>query len=859
MQVAPAAGPLADGRALPLRFERNDGQAAAPVRYLARGGGYTLFLTPDGMVWSLAGAPRMAVRLRFAGAVAAPRIEGRRPLPEKRHYLTGGDPAAWRTDVPVFDEVTYRALYDGIDLVFHAGRDRPEYDFVVRPGARPEVIELRIDGATATINARGDLVLASGGRELVQRAPVIYQDIDGQRVSVAGRFVLRAPDRIGFEIAAYDATQALVIDPVISYATTFGGGGVDIGRATAVNATGIYMTGETASTVDFPATFGAVQSSTGGGSTDAFVVKLNPNGSGVQYATYLGGNGDDVGNSIAIDSAGNAYVTGQTTSANFPTQGTVDTVCGTGSDCNGGLADAFVAKLNTAGSALVFSTYLGGSAADSGAAIAVDSAGNAYVGGETASGGFPTAAPFQPAIGGARDGFVTKVSGTTGAMMYSTFLGGASDDGVTAIAVDGSGSAYVTGVTFSSGFPKTSGVFQETAPGFGDAFVAKLNPAGNSLAYSTYLGGASFERAFGIAVDGSGNAYVTGSTTSIDFPTQNPLQVLHASGGVTRDAFVTRLNATGTALTYSTFLGGEGIDVGNAIAVDVSGNAFVAGQTVSPDFPVRNAMQGYLIGESDAFVAHLSESGALIYSTFLGGAGADTAFGIALDTANVAHLAGQTSRAGASQAPDSQIADLYAGSNTLIPFPSVGAIQGSLRGDGDAFMARVATTLSADLAVTKIDNSTSTVIVGQPYTSTVTVTNKGPNSANEIVLVDSYPVSFEEPLSMTVNDATPSQGSCEIDLRVVVCALGTLAGNAAATVALTYVPAEASPHTRVALVARASESDPDATNNLASITTRVVTTGSGGGAIDAAWLIGVVLAVWSGRRRRVRAQICSTL
>lgn len=835
-----------DLRSVSLHFERNDGQAAAPVRYLARGRDYTVFLTPDAVVWSLGGEQRAAVRLGFADARAAARIEGHRPRPEKHHYLLGNDAATWRRNVPVFDEVRYRALYDGVDLVFHSRRDVPEYDFVVQPGARPEAIGFVVEGATPGINAHGDLVLESGAHTLVQRAPLVYQEIDGRRVNVDGRFVLRAPRRVGFEIAHYDPAYPLVIDPVISYATMLGGGGADIGRAVAVNATGIYVTGETDS-IDFPAKFGAVQESTAG-NTDVFVVKLNPSGTSIHYATYLGGGGDDVGNGIAIDTAGNAYFTGETTSADFPLQNPRDSVCGTGSSCNGGLADAFVAKLNTTGTALSFSTYHGGSATDSAAAIAVDSAGNAYVGGETA-GGLAMSAAFQVSIGGSVDGFVSKFS-STGTLTYSTYLGGASDDSITGIAVDGAGSAYVTGVTFSNDFPKTGGAYQETAAGAGDAFVTKLNAAGNALSYSTYLGGTSFERGFAIAVDGSGNAYVTGATTSLDYPTLNPAQAAQASGGITRDAFVTKFNSTGTALGYSTYLGGEGIDVGNAIAVNASGAAFVVGQTVAPDFPTTHAMQGFLLGDSDAFAASLSNTGTLVYATYLGGAGVDAAFGVALDSADVAHITGQTWRAGTSQGGTSQIDDLYAGSDTLLPFPSVSALQGSLRGDSDAFIARIATTLSADLAVTKVDNSTSSVIVGQPYSSTVTVANNGPNTADEIVLVDSYPVSFDEPLSLAVSAAVPSQGTCTVDGKVVVCALGALATGGSATVAVTYVAAEPSPHTRVAFIARASESDPAATNNFASVTTRIVTSGSGGGIVDMLWL--AVLAVAAARSRQAR-------
>ena len=827
---------------VPVRFERNDGQVHPEVHYLTRGRGYTLFLTGTEAVLSLAGdraagQPAAVVRMRFVGADPEVPVRGVAAQTEKRNYLIGNDPARWHTNVPTFSDVAYDHLYPGVDLVFHSARQALEYDFIVKPGTRPETITMQITGGELHIDERGNLVINAGGRELVQQAPLVYQVIDGKRELVTGRFILKDNSHVGFQVAAYDAARELVIDPVISYSTLYGGSGDDSGKAIAVNTTGIYITGETDS-IDFPTSTGTFQPLEAA-NTEAFVVKLDSFGASVQYSTYLGGNDDDSGAGIAVDSSGNAIVTGATLSADFPTLNANDSICGSGSSCDGGVSDAFVTKLNAAGDGLVFSTFLGDSAEDSGTAIAVDTTGNAYVGGQTFSGGFPKQSAYQSTYGGSGDGFVSKFS-STGLLTYSTFLGGSNEDSVSGIAVDGVGSAYVTGVTFSTDFPKTAGAFQQTQSGAGDAFVTKFSTAGNSVTYSTYLGGINFDRGFGIGVDASGNAYVTGATVSVDFPTANPVQSAHATGGTTRDAFITKVNSTGTDLTWSTFIGGDGTDVGNAIAVSSAGLAFVAGQTLAPDFPVSNAMQPYLLGSSDAFVVGMTSAGALSYATYLGGTGTDLASGIALDAANVAHIVGQAARPDTTPLTTNQIADAYAGSDA-VTFPSVQALQSSLRGTSDAFIARIATTSSADLKVTKTDNSISSVIAGTAYTSTVTVTNNGPNIANDIVVVDTQPISFDLPLPLTVNSASASQGTCSEADNVVVCNLGNLTSGASATVDLSYTPDTAGDYTRTALIVRALESDPVLDDNLATIVTRVVSSGGGGGAMPP-----VLLAILGG-------------
>src|SRR5713101_2379850 len=643
---------------LPLPFETNLGQTDSEVKFLARGAGYTVFLTPSEAVLVLRSpqtsdqtpAPVVArldrrargqreretrpqraatvVRLGLVGANPDPGVVGLEPLSGKANYFTGNDPQKWRTGIPTYAKVRYRDVYPGVDVVYYGAQQQLEYDFVVAPGADPTRIRLAVTGAEAlSVDAAGDLVLQTASGALRLHKPLIYQVRDGVRQEIAGGYVLLGKDRVGFRVAAYDTGRPVVIDPVLSYSTYLGGGSSDIGYGIAVDSAGnAYVTGTTFSS-DFP-TVNALQP-TRHGYYDAFVAKLNPAGSALVYFTYLGGRSQDYGYGIAVDSAGNAYVTGTTFSSDFPTVNALRPGLS-------GSADAFVAKLNAAGSALVYSTFLGGSdfvfltefglayAYDSGSAIAVDSAGNAYVTGTTPAFDFPTVNALQPTLAGFANAFVAKLNPAGSALVYSTFLGGssgscdeygfcypASDDGL-GIAVDSTGNAYVTGTTPSPDFP-TVNALQPTLHGYYDAFVAKLNAAGSALVYSTYLGGSDYDSGYGIAVDSAGNAYVSGTTSSSDFPTASPLQP--ALGGY-QDAFVAKLDPAGSALVYSTYLGGSyhfcdeyGFcygDYGRGIAVDGAGSAYVTGATFASDFPTVNALQPTLRGASNAFVAKIS-------------------------------------------------------------------------------------------------------------------------------------------------------------------------------------------------------------------------------------------------------------
>jgi hypothetical protein len=451
---------------------------------------------------------------------------------------------------------------------------------------------------------------------------------------VEGEYVLLGGGEVGFQAGPYDRTRALVIDPVLTYSSFLGGAADDAITAMALDAAGnIYVAGWTSST-DLPAV-NARQTASGGG-VDAFVAKLDPSGKNLIYATYLGGRYEDRASGIAVDSTGYAVVTGWTQSPTFPQANAVQSALR-------GSRDAFVAKLNAQGSALIFGTFLGGGGVDRGNAVAVDASGNIYVAGATSSVDFPVLAAFRASNRGQQDAFLVKLT-PSGSFVYSTYLGGERDDSANAVAVDAAGNAYIGGGTNSPDFP-VAGALQASNRGGQDGFIAKLAPSGSSLVYSTYLGGSAGITGFpeevdGIAVDSGGNAYVAGVTSSADFPVVNPFQA--AFGGY-YDAFAARLNASGSALVYSTYLGGSSADSAAAIAIDGAGNAYIAGATLSVNFPVSSALQSRNSGVYNAFAAKLSASGgSLLFGTYLGGESSDAAKAVAVDSGGNFYLAGQT-------------------------------------------------------------------------------------------------------------------------------------------------------------------------------------------------------------------------
>ena len=678
---------------LPLSFEANRGQTDSQVRYLARGPGYTFFLTPTEAVMALknrqparsdesqeTGEPgRSMMRMKLVGGNPNPQITGSDPLPGTSNYFIGNDPKKWRTNIPHYRKVHYHTVYPGIDLVFYGNPRQLQYDFIIAPGADPETITLAFEGTDRLeIDAAGNLILHIPGGQVIQHPPIIYQEIDGVRQAIPGGYVARGTHQVAFNVAEHDPSLPLIIDPVLVYSTYLGSAGTERGNAIAVDATGnAYVTGETDSD-GFPGTAGSAIQAARGGLTDAFVTKLNAEGSAIVYSTYLGGAGTDRGLGIAVDGTNNAYITGVTDSDNFPTENAFQ-------GAREGLTDAFVTKINAAGSALLYSSYLGGSLDDQGNAIAVDSGDNVYVTGWTESGGataFPTTGgSFDETFKGVRDAFVSKFDPTqviaADTLVYSTFLGGTESDEGRGIAVDAALRAYVTGVTDSGAvtpFPTSVGAFDTTGNGGTDAFVTRLDNAGATLEYSTFLGGAQDDRGNDITVDTGNNAYVTGETGSADFPTT--VGAFNTILGTIPDAFVTKVNATGSALVYSTYLGGNGTDRGFGIALDGVGNAYVTGETGSTNFPTSGSpFQAVLSVAPDAFVTKLNATGtALVYSSYLGGSQNDIGHAIAVDPLDNAYVTGETASGGA----------------VVTPFPTTaGAFDTTFNDIIDAFVAKV--------------------------------------------------------------------------------------------------------------------------------------------------------------------------
>ncbi len=668
---------------LPLSFEANYGQTDAQVKFLSRAGGYSLFLTRDEAVFawsgrnakksppqglkpaSLAGSSGTAKAMPFprirpaakstAGGVLRMKLRNANPTAEVTgveelagagNCFIGNDPAKWRTNVPTYTKVKYEGIYSGIDLVYYGNQRQLEYDFIVAPGADPRRIQFDVRGAKRIRrDEHGDLVLKTGEGEIRWHKPIVYQEKNGARHEIAARYAITDTNRVVFEVAKYDVGRPLYIDPLI-------------------------------------------------------------------YSTYLGGSGDDEGYGIAVDNAGNAYVTGQTASTDFPTTNPLQ-------PGYGGNGDAFVTKLNANGSALMYSTYIGGSGGDVGFGIAVDSGDNAYVTGYTGSTDFPTMNPLQPSCGGNGDAFVTKINSNESALDYSTYLGGTGADIGAGIAVDGAGNAYVTGQTNSTDFP-TINPLQPANGGGNDAFVSKINASGSALVYSTYLGGGSDEDdpfgqplSAGIAVDSAGNAYVTGQTYSTNFPiTPGAFQTFCAGGqgpcAWYGDAFVSKLNPTGSALVYSTYLGGVGRDSGYGIAVDSAGDAYVTGQALAMGFPssfpvTPGAFQTTCNNNCvDSFVTRIDHSGSvLVYSTFLGGWGGDRlenwAHGIAADGSGNAYVIGKTQS---------------------IHFPTKNPLQAANAGGYDAFVAKIDVRA---VTTTTLSSSPNPSTYGQAVTFTAAV------------------------------------------------------------------------------------------------------------------------------------------
>lgn len=734
---------------LPIYFEPNLGQTDSQVKFIARGSGVTTFLTATEAVFSLPtgdfGLPngkesikrvgyadladweqralrispwnafgrsasslgpttqtprspqsaienrRSVISMKLVGSNLNAMIDGLDRLPGISNYFIGNDPKKWQTNIPHYAKVRYRNVYRGIDLSYYGSPQELEYDFILAPGASLQAIQLDFDGADhVEVAGNGALLVNTTRIQLRHKAPRIYQEDSGGQKRIDGGFVVRSGGKVGFETKPFDVARAVIIDPVIEYSTFLGGSNIDQANSIAVHNGSAYVAGYTIST-DFPSTAGSFRRTLAGNSTyDVVVTALNPGGSALLFSTYFGGDRDDFGAGVAVDLSGSVIVTGRTTSSNLPTTaGALDTSYNGGS-CFGGspCEDAFVVKLNSTGSALQYSTYLGGTSNDAGWGLTVDASGNAFVTGGTESSNFPrTAGAFQQNLSGTRDAFVAKLSSDGRSLIFATYLRGSEIDQGNGIAIDKFGNAYIAGNTASANFPTTAGViqpaYQPGACGFpssapcNDVFIAKLNPAGSSLIYSTLLGGSSGDVGYGIAVDDVGNVLATGLALSSNFPTTPALFATPAAPG-----FVAKLNPTATELIYSI----QGVG-GNSIATDRDGNAYVTGQGAS--------------------FHKLGPAGQLLCSTCLAGRSGGVGYGIAVDPLGATYVAGAAFSA---------------------DFRTVKAYQGQFGGSfSDSYAAKISVGDSITFFVP--------VVLSTPgannsfYTSELTLTNRGSKDA----------------------------------------------------------------------------------------------------------------------------------
>ena len=638
------------------------------------------------------------------------------------NFLIGDDSSGWHTDIPTYRGVIYHNLYPGIDMRYAGSELKLKSEFLVAAGGDPARILLEYTGADRVyLDVNGDLIVRSGDAELREQAPTAFQESLGGLRPVRASYRVIGGNRVAFDFGEYDAALPLVIDPVMSYSTYFGGTAQTAVTAVAIDAVGnLYAAGWTEA-VDFPVS-NAVQAANRGG-VDAFMFKLNAAGNTLLEATYFGGRGDDRASGIAVDPSGQIYITGSTASNNFPLSAAIRSTLG-------GTRDAFVVKLTALGNALVYSTYLGGSGYDAATAIAVDAAGNAFVAGDTQSTDLPLVSSVQAVLGGKTDAFVTKLT-PAGAIAFSTYLGGNNDEHAGGVAVDSFGNIYVAGGTLSVNFPLAAPL-QPTIGGSQDAFVTKIATSPASLVYSTYLGGSggqvgSPEQANALAVDATGAAYITGVTNSTNFPvTPGAFQT---ALNATQDAFVTKLNTNGSVKLYSTYLGSASFDWASGIALDSAGNAYVTGYTSSPSFPVINELQTDFHGFYDVFVSVVNPIGnGLNFSTMYGGTGAEQANAVAVDALGNIFIGGQTSS---------------------LDLPLKGAVQSSNLGGSTGFVARLGVTnplpqLPGAISVSPSSGSGNAVIFTAEYSH-----SQGATSLREAVLLVNTTASIDFACSVT--------------------------------------------------------------------------------------------------------------
>lgn len=664
---------------LPLIFEENMGQVDSKVGFLSRAPGYTFLFNELDIVIALQSdkkSPQSVFKLAFLGH-NNPSVNGEGVLKSYSNYFLGNSSNSWITKVPHFSRVVYSNLYPGIDAVFYGNNQKIEYDLIVTPGADPSKIQFSLSGIESLSFQNGSLKIGmKNAEEVIMEKPIVYQDIDGLRKDVLGEFVLLAHSgdtyMLGFSIGEYEASQSLVIDPIINYSSYIGGSRETTVAGVSIDEEGnAYITGKTYS-LDFPILSPSLAPSTILENAAAFVTKISSDGTELLYSTYLGGSTVDsennasktFGNSIAVDINGNAYVTGFTNAKDFPTTTSlsyeVDITKGS----------AFVTGIDPSGSSLLFSSYLGGNEYTAGNSITVDLKGNVYITGETIATNFPTKNPLYATniTTGSSIAFITAVAHDGSSLIYSTYFGSNKKTSGNAIAVDKYGNAYITGIA-GQGLPTVGDPLQIGAKSGG--FVAKIASGGTKLIYSSYLGNSGT----GIAVDKKGNAFVVGQTSSPNFPLKG--RPIAPKANSTNTGFITGINPDGTNLIFSKYLGGSSNkDKLSGVSVSSSGNLYLTGITYSLDFPLKgktispNAIAGRGVG----FVTVLKKKAkGMIYSTYLGGGAGDKGTDIKIGERGEAYVVGSTysldfPKKGAELSPDANPENGVGFITTILPY-----------------------------------------------------------------------------------------------------------------------------------------------------------------------------------------------
>ena len=774
---------------LPLTFEVNQGQTASQVKFLSRGKGYSAFLTAGGMVLGLRPSTSYALpspgkngggvqqplgatlQFQLTGANLDAAVVGEDPQPGRVNYFLGNNPAKWRTNVPTYAQVRYKNIYPGIDLIYYGNHQQLEYDFSLAPGADPGKIQFHIQGASqVSLDAAGNLVLDVKGGQLHFQSPVVYQQSNGQRVPVKGQYVVRDSSHVAFQVADYDSSKPLVIDPVLEYSTYLGGSGTDQLTGIAVDATGnVYLAGYTDS-ADFPlATLGSLPS----GANHVFVAKLDASGSNLVYADYIGGSSQDYGIALVLDASNNVYVTGSTQSSDFP-------VVNAYQASQPGPYSGFVTKVSADGSSLLYSTYLGGNTFDQPTSVAIDSLNEVHVAGYTLSQNFPVANAYQSSASANEDGlygeygFLTKLSANGGSLVYSTYVAGNSNvvqdcgspcwpapyNVVSTVAVDANGNAYVSGTTNTYNFPATTGAYLTTNSTQQDAtvgFVSKFDSTG-SLDYSTYLYGSSGAPVgiSAIAVDGSGSAFITGTVASDGtFPvTSTSICDPGTDGFACSYAFVTKFDSAGATLLYSTFLGPNNYSSPQSLALDSSGDAWVLASTSSGLLETNNAIESYSSGADLQLVEIDPAATTQLFSTYLGGSGDDNPSGIALDSTGNIYVAGTTNSS---------------------DFPlTEGAFQTVLGGGSDAFVMKIGAASAPSVSVSPAALQFAPLPLGSTsQAQTVLLRNMGSASLS----ISSIATTGDFAETNTCDTSVPSAASCTLSVTFTPTAAGSRSGS----------------------------------------------------------------------------------